>query len=108
MTAPPEKPKAMPQEGTKPMSGAAKVIFDLPEGANLFVEGQPIKGEAVTRQFNTPELVVGQTYFYTVRVDVTRDGKPLSETRRVIVRAGEMIRESFLDVKGDAVVTLPR
>jgi uncharacterized protein (TIGR03000 family) len=107
MTAPQEKPKDGPP-AAKPAGGAAKVIFDLPEGANLFVEEQPIKGQAATRQFSTPELVVGQTYYYTVRVESTRDGKPVSESRRVLVRAGDMVRESFLDAKGDAVAKMPR
>jgi uncharacterized protein (TIGR03000 family) len=106
MAAPPEKLKdAPPPPAAKPMGGgAAKVIFDVPEGSTLFVEEQPIKGQSATRQFSTPELVPGQTYYYTVRVDTTRDGKPVSETRRVLVRAGDLVRESFFDAKADAVV----
>lgn len=91
----------------KPMGGA-KVIFDMPEGANLFVENQPIKGTATSRSYTTPTLVPGQTYFYTVRVEAVKDGKPVSETRRVIVRAGDVVRESFLDAKStDAVARMP-
>ena len=86
MAAPPpqNKPADAPKEGqapAKPMGGA-KVIFDMPEGANLFVEEQPIKGTAASRSYTTPSLVPGQTYFYTVRVETVRDGKPLSETRQ--------------------------
>ncbi len=108
MVAPGEKlPDPKTPAEIKPM-GAAKLIFDLPTGANLFVEDQPIKGHSATRQFSTPQLVPGQAYYYTVRVEATRDGKPVSESRRVIVRAGEMIRESFFDAKSEAMVQTPR
>src|SRR5438552_1124229 len=37
----------------------------------------------------------GQAYYYILRAEVVRDGKTLSETRQVIVKAGEEVRASF-------------
>ena len=50
-------------------------------------------------------LEAGQTYFYTVRVETNRDGQPVSETRRVLVRANEVVRESFSDAKATVVTS---
>ena len=108
MVAPGEKlPDPKTPAEIKPM-GAAKVIFTLPENAKLFVEEWTIPGQATTRQFSTPDLIPGQTYYYTVRVEATRDGKPISESRRVLVRAGELVRESFLDAKSDTMARVAR
>jgi uncharacterized protein (TIGR03000 family) len=100
-SATPSKPaEGMPAPGAAPAGaprpgGAAKLILDVPANAKLFVDDLPMTGKEVTRQFATPVLEPGQTYYYTVRVEFNRDGKPVSETRRVLVRAGELVRESF-------------
>jgi uncharacterized protein (TIGR03000 family) len=46
-------------------------------------------------------LTPGQAYFYDVRVEVVRDGKKLSDTRRVIVRAGEEARANFPNMEAN-------
>lgn len=109
-SATPSKPaEGMPAPGAAPAGaprpgGAAKLILDVPANAKLFVDDLPMTGKEVTRQFATPVLEPGQTYYYTVRVESNRDGKPVSETRRVLVRAGELVRESFnADSRTDVV-----
>jgi uncharacterized protein (TIGR03000 family) len=89
--APANPPAANPNRP----SGAARLILEVPAGANLFVDDVAMAGRDTTRQFATPPLEPGQTYYYTVRVDATRDGRPVSETRRVLVRANEIVRETF-------------
>jgi uncharacterized protein (TIGR03000 family) len=82
----------------------AKVIIDLPTDAKLFVDGKPIRGAAKKKNFQTPALEKGQDYFYEMRAEVVREGKPVSETRRVVVRAGAVIRADFSSLGGTAGV----
>jgi uncharacterized protein (TIGR03000 family) len=98
MTAPP--PAATPPA---PGSGApkadtaksAQLIIEKPADAKIYVDNLPVKSDGVTLNFATPALDPVQAYFYMVRVEMTRDGKPLSESRKVIVRAGQTIQETF-------------
>jgi uncharacterized protein (TIGR03000 family) len=83
----------------------AKLVVELPANAKLFIDDMPMKAEAGVRSFNTPALQPGQAYYYMVRVETMKDGKPVSETRRVIVRAGQIARADFKDLEADAVRT---
>jgi uncharacterized protein (TIGR03000 family) len=47
------------------------------------------------RTFNTPVIEPGQAYYYMVRAEVVLDGKTHSETKRVIVRAGQNTQVGF-------------
>jgi uncharacterized protein (TIGR03000 family) len=73
----------------------AKLIVEVPADAKLYIDDQPMKTTSARRVFSTPALEPGQAYYYMVRVEVMRDGKVQSDTRRVIVRAGEEIRADF-------------
>lgn len=79
----------------------AKVIVQLPAGAKLFVDDQPIKTSADSQAFNTPRLERGQTYFYEVRAEVIRDGKTAVESKRVLVRAGQEVSVTFPKLEKD-------
>ncbi|MHB1422552.1 MAG: TIGR03000 domain-containing protein [Gemmataceae bacterium] len=84
----------------------AKLVVDLPPNSKLFIDDMPIKSAPGLRSFNTPNLEPGQAYYYMVRVETVRDGKTVSETRRVIVRAGQIARADFKDLDSDAVRTV--
>jgi uncharacterized protein (TIGR03000 family) len=96
-------PPATPGTGTPPMGkigssgSAARLVIEKPADARLYVDNIPIAADVPSKTFITPELDPSQAYYYMVRVEMTRDGKPLSETRRVIVRAGETVTELFRD-----------
>jgi uncharacterized protein (TIGR03000 family) len=75
-------------------SRRAKLIVKMPDDAKLYVDDKPVRMSG-TGSFRTPELKKGQDYFYEVRAEVVRDGKAISETRRVIVKAGTVIRADF-------------
>jgi uncharacterized protein (TIGR03000 family) len=92
-----EKPKPDKPESLAPAK--AKLIVELPADAKLYIDDQLMKSTTAVRQFNTPELQPGQTYYYMVRVEVPGDGTPQSVTRRVLVRAGEEVTADFKDVK---------
>jgi uncharacterized protein (TIGR03000 family) len=97
-------PKAKGSEGALPAK--AKVIVELPAAdAKLIVDGRETKPSTETRRvFNTPDLEPGREYFYTMRVEYTRDGQPVTETRRVVVRAGAETVASFAPQKSDQKV----
>jgi uncharacterized protein (TIGR03000 family) len=88
--APPPKPS-----GSGALPTKAKLIVNLPSDAKLYIDGQLMKTTSAVRSFNTPALDQGQLYYYEVRAEVMRDGKPVTENKRVIVRAGEEVKTSF-------------
>jgi uncharacterized protein (TIGR03000 family) len=106
-SAAPEKPKN--GKGDKDgeevrLSDRARLIVSLPAEAKLYVDDQPIAGATAVRTFRTPQLASGQTYYYDLKAEVTRDGKPVTQTRRVVLRAGEVIRADFSTLAGQTGV----
>ncbi len=106
-TAPPKKPdEALPPPtkpgDTKPPEAVApsraRLIVDAPADAKLYIDDTAMKTTSEHRAFQTPDLEPGQTYFYEVRVESQRDGKPVSETKRVLVRAGQEVHADFTDM----------
>jgi uncharacterized protein (TIGR03000 family) len=78
----------------------ARLIFELPQGAQLYVDGSLIPNADTRKSFRTPALRRGEQYFYDLRAEVVRDGKTLVETRRVTLTAGEVIRADFSTLGG--------
>jgi uncharacterized protein (TIGR03000 family) len=73
----------------------------LPADAKLFIDDQPMKTAASKRTFNTPPLQRGQQYYYILRAQVVRDGKSQTETKRVLLRAGQEVRATFPELAAD-------
>jgi uncharacterized protein (TIGR03000 family) len=104
-------PKPKPDDKNKGTSAApnrAKLIVELPADAKLYVDDRAMKSTSGVRTFNTPELEPGQLYYYELRVEVERDGKPVTETKRVIVKAGEVVRANFPKVESESVAAKTR
>ncbi len=94
---PPSKPgDSKPPEAVAP--SRARLIVDVPADAKLYIDDTAMKAPSDHRTYQTPDLEPGQTYYYEVRVEAQRDGKPVSETRRVLVRAGQEVHADFTDV----------
>ncbi|HTU88824.1 MAG TPA: TIGR03000 domain-containing protein [Gemmataceae bacterium] len=100
-----KKSKDKDKEGTMLNTTKAKLIVELPANAKLFIDDMPMKNASGVRSFNTPSLEPGQAYYYIVRVETVRNGKTVSESRRVIVRAGQVARADFKELETDAVRT---
>jgi uncharacterized protein (TIGR03000 family) len=94
-TAPAETVPAPKKEEPKKVDGSARLIIDVPTDAKLFIDDQAMKTASARRTFSTPALQPGQAYYYEVRAEVVRDGKTQSETKKIIVKAGEVVRASF-------------
>jgi uncharacterized protein (TIGR03000 family) len=95
--AEPVAPPVKTDEGAKP--GQAKLIIDLPADAKLYIDNQLMKTTSERRTFNTPNLDRGQLYYYVLRAEVVHNGKVHSETKRVIVQAGEETRTTFAELQ---------
>lgn len=102
---PPAKSTTKEKETRLFNQNKAKLVVELPANAKLFIDDMPMKAEAGVRSFNTPTLEPGQAYYYMVRVETMKDGKPVSETRRIIVRAGQIARADFKDLDSDTIRT---
>jgi uncharacterized protein (TIGR03000 family) len=74
-----------PQTGEAP----ATLVVRLPADAKLTIEGAPTTSTNDVRWFISPPLQAGKDYQYTLKAEVTRDGKKVERTREVTVRAGQ-------------------
>jgi uncharacterized protein (TIGR03000 family) len=82
-------------DGTSYLPAQASVVVELPTDARLYADGQLTHLTSGTRSFLTPELELGKSYHYTFKVEFTRDGKVVSETKRAVVTAGTETRVRF-------------
>jgi uncharacterized protein (TIGR03000 family) len=67
----------------------ATFVVSLPADARLTVNGATTKSTSATRTFVSPPLPAGSTFYYRLKAEMMRDGKPITSTRRIAVRAGE-------------------
>jgi uncharacterized protein (TIGR03000 family) len=100
-TAPATLPGPAPEKKSA-LETPARLVVELPADAKLFVDDQLMKTSSARRIFNTPALQVGQTYYYILRAEVEIDGKPVAETKRVLVRAGEEVKANFAELAAAA------
>jgi len=98
----PPAPEAVPapkKVGELPgQTDRAQLVVEVPAEAKLYVDDHLMNTASKRRVFNTPTLQPGQTYFYVVRAELTRDGQIFSSSRQVIIRPGEIIQASFSDL----------
>jgi uncharacterized protein (TIGR03000 family) len=81
-------------ESPAPEAGQpADLVVYLPEGVRLFIEDRPTRQTTAERRFETPPLEPGRVYTYTLRAE--QPGAAAAETKRVQVRAGEVVAVRF-------------
>lgn len=73
----------------------ARVTVRLPADARLWVDQVECPLTSGERSFDTPELAPGQTYYYTLKMQVQRRGAPMTDSQRVLVSAGQRVTVSF-------------
>jgi uncharacterized protein (TIGR03000 family) len=108
---PPAKPDTLPEpKATTPGASVpyrARLIVELPADARLYIDDQLMKTTSEHRAFNTPALAKGQTYYYDLRAEAVRDGKSVTLTKRVTLKAGEVIEARFGEMEtAEAVSTV--
>jgi len=67
----------------------------LPADARLSIDGRPTRATSARRSFVSPPLEAGATYAYTLQATVQRDGREVTQTKDVVVRAGQESTVSF-------------
>jgi len=93
--------KAAPDEDQESTGSApATITVRLPANARLTVDGAPTRSSSDTRALVTPELERGKDFHYTLEAQIIRDGKPVTLSKRVTVRAGEETEVTFDDAAG--------
>jgi uncharacterized protein (TIGR03000 family) len=102
IVAPEMKKKEMPKgekiEGPKKESAVnvpATIVVSLPADARLIVDGTPTTSTSERRTLVTPVLENGTTYVYTMQVEVSREGRVMTQTQQVTVRGGETSNVQF-------------
>ena len=93
--APPPKPEGKQSS----LPSKSRLTVELPQNAKLYIDDRLINTASGKRTFNTPTLEPGQLYYYIVRAEVELDGKTYSESKRVLVCAGEEVKASFPELE---------
>ncbi len=95
------------KEEKKPdmVSTKATVVVNLPADAVLIVDGQKTLTTSARRVFTSPELEKGRDYYYDMKAEFKRDGKPVEVSKRIIVRAGA---ETAVDLNEATVSTVKK
>ena len=76
----------------------ARITVKLPAGAVLYVDGRKSDRADAVRRFDTPPLAAGREFGYEFKVELTRGGRPETQSERVTVRAGQATEVDFTTV----------
>lgn len=87
-----------PPKKTSYLGNAAAVVVQAPLDVTITVNGQATNRTATEQTFTSPALEPGETYAYLFRAEATRNGRTVTRTQRVSVRAGEESRVDFTDM----------
>ena len=68
---------------------AATVVVTLPADAKLTIDGTATTSTSSERTFETPELVAGKTYSYTLEATFQKEGKSVVVSKKVTIEAGK-------------------
>ena len=96
-TQPKPAPKPAPEgeKSTSTATGSALLSVTVPEDAKVFVNGRLTRTPGTNRTYVSRGLTPGVDYTYEVRVEYTRDGQKLSDTKTVNLRAGAQEQVAF-------------
>jgi uncharacterized protein (TIGR03000 family) len=67
----------------------ALLIVTLPAEAKLRVEDVETEATSGTRRFESPPLEPGRDFYYLLTAELVQEGRVLTASRRVLVRAGQ-------------------
>jgi len=68
-----------------------RVNLWVPADAKIWFNGSQTHQTGTARSFESPPLAPGQEYAYEIRVQWKRDGKDITQTKQLDVRAGDVI-----------------
>src|SRR5262249_29726996 len=73
-------------------ANSAIVVVTVPSDAVVYFDDTRMQRPGTTRTYSTPPLNPGTTYRYTIKAEVVRDGRTVTDTKQITVRAGETTR----------------
>jgi uncharacterized protein (TIGR03000 family) len=76
----------------------ATVVVRAPANVKILVNDQLTSRKSEEESFQTPNLKPGFVYSYTFKAETEIDGKPVTRTKRVTVRAGRRTEVDFSDL----------
>jgi uncharacterized protein (TIGR03000 family) len=80
----------------KPADSRAYITLMVPDGAEVWFEGQKTTATGSVREYRSPPLEPGSRYKYEIRVVWRHKGEDIRQTRNLIVTAGGTFVEDFL------------
>lgn len=92
-------------ESTSVQRADGTLIVEVPADAKIYVNDRLTTTPGESREYVSRNLVPGFNYAYDVRVEMQRDGKLVTESRKVNVRAGENTKIAFNAKPADEVQT---
>jgi len=76
-----------------------EMILKVPANAEVWFNGVKTQPQTKSvRHFATPALEPGWNYSYDIRVHWTERSRPVEQTRRIFVRAGDRVTLNLTDV----------
>lgn len=98
----PVAPVVVPHAKAVEAQAPASVVVKADRDAVVTVNGQIAARRSAEETFQTPALVPGRSYTYTVTAELERDGKTEKQTKTIVVRAGERSVADFSELGGEA------
>jgi uncharacterized protein (TIGR03000 family) len=93
-----KEPVKDPKKTFLPVSpDQGRVIVQLPNDAKLYANGHLTSLTSGQRDFTTPAIERGRDYQYAMKIEYVRDGKTITDTKLVRVRAGSVSVVDFAD-----------
>jgi uncharacterized protein (TIGR03000 family) len=98
-------PGMLPRDTVSPLSytgadlaspASTSITLRVPEDAEVWIRGKKMDEKGTERRFNLSSLEPGTTYDYDIRVDWTANGRKMSDTSRLNVRAGDQQSISYI------------
>lgn len=98
--------KAYASELAAPATSATVNVL-VPSDADLWFEGMLIPEAGRVRRFTTPALDPLQSYSYTVKANWVENGQQITQTQRILVKAGDDLRVRFPSPTGTTATSEP-
>ena len=88
-------PMPMPTDGTSTKRGNGTLVVEVPADAKIYVNDRLTSTPGEVREYVSKNLTRGFNYSYVVRAELVRNGKTVTETKKVDIRAGENTKLAF-------------
>jgi len=69
----------------------ATIVVSLPQEAKLSVGDYVVQSGSASRTLTSPVLDAGQEYVYSLKAEIVRDGKTVTTSKDITVRAGDEV-----------------